>query len=273
MKLGTLIVIPFGWTGLYLLVALGLYGHPGGNETLRLVESPLSNIMMLTGCFLAILKFEPGDYLRRAWLLFAVTPFLFLFFDLGQFLRQWMSTWSFEIEVSQGVLAIVANFSSIAGVYMFASAWKVAELSLPGSDWLRWFTCLMATVLALMIVGPGIVTSIQNVFMGEKLGMSLMGIGSSFGDIVSLALLAPLVLTAVMLRGGILSWPWIFVTSSTVCWLAFDFAVTLATPMGFDPRTVDVFYGVTQCLASGFAFSAGMAQRFVAIKILKESKL
>lgn len=269
MKFRTLIIIPVGWMLLYLTLSLIFYHQPGATKLLQILQSPISEMLWLTGCLAAALKFEKGEYLRRAWLFFGACPFLFLWYELGPLVTYFAPSIGYEVEIAQGSLAVLANILAVIGTVMFARAWLVAGLELPGSKQIRFVIRIAAFSIAIAAAGPGAYHAFRSALAGQDMAMSLLGVGSAFGDIVSLGMIAPLLLTALALRGGLLSWPWIFFTASLGGWLFYDFSITIAPTMNFAPQTLDILFGATQNISSGLDFSAGMAQCLVVDSILQ----
>ena len=76
-------------------------------------------------------------------------------------------------------------------------------------------------------------------------------------------MLAPILLTAVALRGGLLMWPWGLVTASLAAWLCYDATIGLGPHLGLAADTQAVIANSFRMLATFLNLSAGLAQRFV----------
>jgi hypothetical protein len=89
------------------------------------------------------------------------------------------------------------------------------------------------------------------------------GVFSALGDMVSLWLIAPLLLTALALRGGLFGWPFALLTASYVAWLGYDALGVVGAELGLGPagaRTASELFRALGCL---YGLSAGLAQRAV----------
>jgi hypothetical protein len=214
------------------------------------------------GCLAAALIFENGDYLRRAWLLEMSCFGLIFVGDLtlttGIFSnRPWTA-------LANGVLTLTANAGAMGGTYLLARAARVAGIEMPGSDATRRGVQALALAVALLAAGPAAVISAREVIGGNQSG--LMYFASCMGDIFCFSLIAPLLLTTVAMRGGLLAWPWGFMTASGLAWLAFDAIQTLAPiVLGIPVEDARPVLEVARCLACTCAFCAGLAQRWIII--------
>jgi hypothetical protein len=92
---------------------------------------------------------------------------------------------------------------------------------------------------------------------------ALVGAVSSAGDIFSLALIVPVLLTTLALRGGLLSWPWGLMTASQFGWLFYDATGTIRLFVQMEPATATMISEIFRALACVYCFSAGIAQRTV----------
>jgi hypothetical protein len=216
-------------------------------------------VLGIVGCVAAALAFEPGEYLRRSWLLQG-SCFVFL---IGRdvVFGLWIArdngpAWS---EYMQGAFVLFANLGTVAGVWMLSRAWHIAGIALPGSPFRREILRWTAVVVGLAIAGPQLAYDASRLAHGRI--RSLVPIFSGVGDLFSLALVVPVLLTAVALRGGLLVWPWGLLTASMFGWLFYDGATVLGSFVDLDDKTTLVVTEVFRCLACTFCFSAGLAQR------------
>lgn len=214
------------------------------------------------GCLAAALIFEGGDYLRRAWLLEMSCYGLIFVGDLT------LTTGIFSNKpwtaLANGVLTLAANAGAIGGTFLLARAARVAGIEMPGSNATRRGVQALALAVALLAAGPAAVISARQVIGGEQAG--LMSFASCLGDIFCFALIAPLLMTTVAMRGGLLAWPWGFMTASGLAWLTFDAVQTLSPIVfGIPAENARPILEVARCLACTCAFSAGLAQRWIII--------
>ena len=258
MRLRSLAIFPLLYAAAFAAVAFWL---DGGDSLGPFVTGQriLVRILAVVGCFAAVSVFQRGDHLRRAWLFLAWGTIAILLRDVLRLLPAFDPASSAPAaEVFVRGLFIFSNLGLLAGIWLLARAWKMAAISLPGGRLGVFIVALLTAVLALLVAGPAALTSAKELWQGDL--NALIEVVSPVVDIVTLCLIAPLLLTAISLRGGSFSWPWGLITASQLSWLLYDGAVTLApvlVPAGFPLG--DVFRG----LAENFLFGAGLAQLWV----------
>jgi hypothetical protein len=247
LKYRLLLAVPFVALAAFL-VALAL-----GADRAHLfrVEVELAKSAALFGCAAAALRFGRGDYLRAAWLLLGQCYLLILvndvFFRAGMGVagdRPWAPTVS-------GAVVLVANAGQLVGTVMIARVWRVAGFELAGSPAVRRGVVIAAIAIALVAAGDLVFTSGRAVVHGDR--VALVDLFSSVADIVSFALIAPFLLTAIAFRGGSLGWTWALLTASLFGWLLFDATLSF----GAGPTLSEAM----RLLACTFGMSAGLAQR------------
>ena len=81
------------------------------------------------------------------------------------------------------------------------------------------------------------------------------------GDTICLALVAPVMQTALAMRGGVLRWPWGLLTSSGIAWIVFDAASGVVEALHVSGAHDLVVTEAFRALACGFVLAAGLAQR------------
>jgi hypothetical protein len=223
------------------------------------------NVLVLlaatVGCMLATASFDQGDYLWRAWALNTLSNGvlvvdLLLFGPTSHFATRNLSHGSGLVSA---LLSTIANISAVAMVVLVGRAWSVAGLDLQVSTTKRWAAFAASIVVALLIAGPGAWNDLQGALVGQ--GDALSGLISDLGDIATLAVLAPLVLTALALRGGSLAWPWALLAVSTLGWLLFDGIGTLAPLLHAPGPQLRPLEDAFRALASLATLSAGLLQR------------
>jgi hypothetical protein len=262
MKLRALVVVPFVAVSL-LLLALAI-ADPEHHRTIVRVEIETVKLFALVGCVTAALTFDRGEYLRRAWLLSGSCYFFLLVRDFG--LGRW-TPWAphgpigpVPVQWLESALVLAANAGAVAGTFMLARAWRVAGLEPTISATRRRVLFIGALLLALLTVGSNSISDARALARGDL--DALVILASDAGDVVCLVLIAPVLLTAIALRGGALWWPWGLLTASMMSWLFYDALTSLSHVVAAASR-VRVAAEVFRSLACMFAFSAGMAQRIV----------
>jgi hypothetical protein len=223
------------------------------------VEIELAKTAALVGCAAAALRFSNGDYLRTAWLLLGQCYLLILCNDV--FFRAGMGVvadrpWA---PMAGGIVIFVANAGQLVGTVMIARVWRVAGFELAGSPLVRRAVQIAAIAIAVVAAGWLGVTSAREVAHGQT--ASLVDLFSSVADIVSFALIAPFLLTAIAFRGGSLGWTWAMLTASSLGWLLFDAALSFGPWLSSNADGVLRAQESARLLACSFGLSAGLAQR------------
>jgi hypothetical protein len=218
----------------------------------------------LFGCLVACFSFTPREHLFRGWGLLATTYALLvirdsvlhrgLFFDIDAPGARWVEM----------VVVILANVAGVLGSWTMASAWSIGGVELPGSRTQRLLVRLAAVVMSVSITLPSLMVQTPQLFDGTPLPFPIMAVAGALGDALSLSMLAPVLLTALALRGSIVAWSWGLLATSMFGWLCYDATyslVSLIAGRGQELRTVGEAF---RALAAVAAASAGIAQRLVA---------
>jgi hypothetical protein len=241
------------------LIMLGIEVARTRQIALR-VEIETVKVLGLTGCIIAALSFDRGEHLRRAWLLNGSCYGFILLRDL--LFSVWLVRDSGEpTRYLEAVIILVANAGAVVGMWMLSRTWKVAGIDLPWSPARREVVRWVGIVVGLAIAGPALVFSILAAMKGEV--RAIVSAVSSAGDIFSLALIAPVLLTTLALRGGLLSWPWGLMTASQFGWLFYDATATMRLFVHLEPTTVTMWSEIFRAYACTYCFAAGIAQRAV----------
>jgi hypothetical protein len=259
-KFQRLAVLPIAWAAVFLALDAAFYGGPAYGTFVR-TEVEAAKALTLIGSWAAALAFEKGAYQRRAWFFIGGCMALLLCRDLVTLTPVFRGLGAHGVNVVAGILVLSANVSQVIGTWMLARTWKVAELELPGSRAAQLATVGVVGVLAAVFAGPSVVLSGNAVLAGDLTRAS--GVASGLGDMISLWLIAPLLLTALALRGGLFGWPFSLLTASYVAWLGYDALAILGPVMGLGPHASRTGAELFRALGCLFGFSAGMAQRAV----------
>ncbi len=256
MRYRALAALPIACVVLFAL-ALVIAGE-GARPLVVRAGNESSKVLALLGCLAAALAFEPGEYLRRAWLLAATCLGLLLTRDALLLIDAGSGAGISSVRVG---LSFFANLAAVIGTLMIARAWRVAGMDLPGSRGARRVSLAIAFGVAVALAGPSAYVNLGTSLGGDPRGM--VGLASDVGDILSTTLLAPVLLTAIAVRGGLLRWPWGLLTASLFAWLLYDtFVTVLGEVPGHGPSFKLVGEGF-RVLACTLQCSAGLAQRFV----------
>ena len=225
--------------------------------SLHTAEVALVDAGAAAGCVVAATAFEWRDHLARAWTTQGAVYLLLLIRCV--LLAAGSLTGSEGAVVADGVLTSVANIGGILAAWMLANTGNLAGLHEVIPPMRRRLTWIMSLVVAWVASGPGLVTSAQHLAHGNA--ASLVSVASRAGDIVGFVLIAPLLLTTLALRRGLLVWPWALLTASALCWLGADFAN--AGFLHLPNNQVGPFFNMFRYPACLFVLAAGIAQRWV----------
>lgn len=255
VRLWHLAIFPVVWSAVYVLLVVVL--PTSGPPVLFRAGQECVKVLGLSGCLLAASSFEKGDYLRGAWLYNALC-FSFLLLRDCTLLPGIDEVPS--IDVVRPVLSSIANFFCVLSAWRFGRAWSVAELPDTGRN--RFRTYITMGVLALFIAAGSLVFHVRDALAGNR--ASWMFITSGVGDIVSLCMIAPVLPTAIALRGGSLAWPWTLMAMGFLGWLGYDCADAIMSLMTVDPVLKRTLLEVCRTYGCLYVLTSGIAQRRVA---------
>jgi hypothetical protein len=259
MNFKRLAILPLLAGLLPVMITLGLELARSRQIALR-VEIETMKMLGLVGSIIAARSFERGQHLRRAWLLNGSTYGFLLLRDL--LFGVWLIRDSGEpSQYLEAAIILVANAGAVTGMWMLSRTWKIAGIDLPWSPMRQAIVHGIGVVVGLAIAGPTLWVSLEATMRGET--KAIVTAVSSLGDIFSLALIVPVLLTTLALRGGLLSWPWGLMTASQFGWLLYDATITLNTFIHMEPATTRMWTEVFRAIACSYCFAAGLAQRAV----------
>ncbi|EYF00153.1 hypothetical protein [Chondromyces apiculatus] len=238
---------------------------PAGRDALTTGASYGVKLFGAAGALAAALAFERGDYLRRAWGLQALYMLLLARDAVLRGIPAGSPVLGVQVELVDGVVVIVANVAGVAAAWMMARAWAEAGFEMPAPRWQKLLVGGVALGVAVGCMGAPLVHDIQALAGGDL--SRIKSVVSTVADMASTSLIAPVLLTVLAMRGGILVWPWGMFAASMVCWLVFDagsLVIDVAALRASGSWTLVAWEG-SRVLACGFAGAAGLAQR-VAIR-------
>jgi hypothetical protein len=169
-----------------------------------------------------------------------------------------------HLTVLQGTIVVVANASSVVGAWLLARAWTVSGLEeAPAGP--RWALRGAGVAVSLAATGWPLWVDASKMFAGDL--AAIPWVGSDLGDTLSFALVAPVLQTAIALRGGALLWPWALLTGGGFCWILYDagWGFSEVLHVDGDPR-VRIAIEAMRALACTFIAAAGTAQRAVVLR-------
>jgi hypothetical protein len=240
------------------LLRLSLFGAASLNSAAaHSTEVAVAEAAATLGCFVAATSFEWRDHLARAWALQGFMYVLLVVRCAG--LAFGVITGSPSAVLADGVLTSFANIGGIFSTWMLARTGHIAGIHEVISPNLRRGAWVVALLVAVTASGPGLLIAARNLANGNE--GALVSVASRTGDIFSFVLIAPLLLTTLALRQGLLVWPWALLTASALCWLGADF--TNAAFLHLPNDQVGPLFDLFRFPACLFVLAAGIAQRWV----------
>jgi hypothetical protein len=262
MKLCLLLVFSVLLTIGYLLMEL-FFGKDPWFAFFSGYFTTVGDALACLGYAVAAFKFKAGEHLRRAWLFLALTFFLFVCLRfLDRFLFELLfGLTAGEIDVALGSSCVLANIFLAIGFWKLARVMHMTGLGFGVSKRKQRLVLAVGILLGVTFGGSSVVTGVIDVVFGDF--YSLNWVASGLADAFCLCLIAPLFLTALAMRGGLLAWPWGLLTVSVLGWLLVDASQAYALVVDLDPITLRCVKITARTMACAFGFSAGMAQRLV----------
>jgi hypothetical protein len=249
MTLRLLVVLPLA------LAAVIAVGAPGLGDPTELGALYLSHVaakaLACAGCLIAARAFERGSRLRTAWSLYAGGYALIAVKSVPALAA--------GAPLLAPLATAVANVLNPAATFLLVRAWDRSGLAPAIGARRRRILVALAFAVAVAIASPGIVPLSRGLAgHPERLLLAL----SALGDVAQFTLLAPLLLIALALRGGVLAWPWGLLAGSVTAWLAYDL-LTAVAPSLWAPHVARAIPDALRIAASLLIGAAGVAQWLV----------
>ncbi len=259
MKNRTLVALPV-LVGVAFLAAQAFVPPGPARSHFFLAEITFVKLLALAGCLAAASRYRLGEYIGAAWLLIGADYALLVAKDLmfGKLVHLPGVTPEAATTL-RAIFVVGANGTSIVGSMMLARVWRVAGIALPGSRRSRVLVGVGAAAIGLGIVAWTSAHDLVAMRGGDR--DAVVSIASSLGDAVSFIVIAPLLLTALAMRGGALFWPWAFITASNVGWLLYDLSWGLQRQWPLAEVKLRTLAELWRAVACALALSAGLAQR------------
>jgi hypothetical protein len=227
------------------------------------LENETGKVLGLMGALVAALAFERGDYLWRAWAYGAASMLLLLVNDAFRASAFAASLPPHDAAWIAGTISVVANAASVVSTFMLARTWDVAGMGGDAAGRSHRRAMFAGTALvSLLITGWPLAQDAAMAFHGNP--EALVSVSSDLGDTLSLALLAPVMLTAIAMRGGALLWPWALLTACGVSWIGYDVLVGAVEILHLQQARWLIGIEALRALANVAYFSSAVAQRLVA---------
>lgn len=221
-----------------------------------------SKIIALFGCLVGALSFQRHQHLFRGWGLLGAMYAMLVTRDAVIYRNLVVDAFSHAGRWIELAVVVPANALGVLGCWMMARAWYVGGIELPGTRATRTLVSAAAAAMAVSITLPAIWVHLPLATSGDPTG--IMGVSNAIGDAVAISLIAPVMLTALALRGAAIAWPWALLTASSFGWLCYDavFAISSVLHQGGGDgfRALGESFHALACVGAGMA---GIAQHLV----------
>jgi hypothetical protein len=209
-------------------------------------------VLIATGGSIAAARgFERGDLLFTTW---AVLASGYVLLTVRYVLRLLVTAHVMEMPVMfDRVILIVHNLLVPVALWLFVRSWRKTGLAGPMSRAASVGSTLAGFAVALAIGAFPLIHGLHNTDPALLV--------STLGDMISIALIVPLLMPALGMRGGLLMYTWLYLASAQVVWLIYDIWA-VARPRNIVPSAwglaIDQALRVVALL---YIYSAAAAQR------------
>lgn len=245
-----LAVIPFV---VALVTAGGMFLEPDSGAMYHRVVLIGAAFATAVSAFLTMVKFAREDRLYACWLLIGAGYSLA---GLRYILRVvTLLTGTTFPQPMLDVMLILQNVAIAGALWLFVRAWRATGLAAPGSRSAQVVSTIAGIAIAIVVGGFPLLRGIANA------NADLVLLVSTLGDMVGLALIVPLMMSALAMRGGLLMYTWVFLAASEVAWLCYDIWYSIRPELTLPLPTGRGIEEAIRIVAVLFAFAATVAQR------------
>jgi hypothetical protein len=152
-------------------------------------------------------------------------------------------------------LLILQNVLIAVALLLFVLAWRATGLATPGSRSAQFASIMLGIAVAVLVGGYPLMRGIATA------QTDLVLLVSTLGDMVGIALMVPLLMPALALRGGLLMHTWAYLAATEGAWLLYDIWYATKESFGLATGTARGIEEGIRVIAILFALSAAVAQR------------
>jgi hypothetical protein len=230
-----------------------LFHDPNALIYFRTVLMTAALLTAING-FITARQFAPGDHLFASWLLlgagYAVAALRY-----GLRIQVLVTGHGITSRPVLDTMLILQNLCVAVCLFLFVRSWNATGLATPGSRASQITWTIIGIVVAIAVGGYPLVQGF-NTLRDETVLLV-----STLGDMVGIALIVPLAMPALALRGGALMPVWASIAASEFFWLLYDIWLALKPALIIQPtgqRGVEEMFRVAAIL---LACVAAVAQR------------
>jgi len=200
--------------------------------------------------FITTSRFAPGDKLFASWLFVGIGYSLSTLRYSLRLIAMMRGSGDLLPRAALDALLIAQNVAIALALLMFVRAWWTTGLAARASR--GWIVAGIA--IAVLVGGLPLIEGFQT------RGADSVLLISTLGDVVGIALIVPLTMSALALRGGLLMHTWLYLALCEFFWLLYDvwLAVREDVVSARAGISIEQMIRVTAIL---FAFIASVAQR------------
>jgi hypothetical protein len=245
-----LAVIPFVFG---IITALGMFLDPNSGVMYHRIVLIAAALLTAGSAFLTMTRFTREDRLYACWLLVGAGYSLA---GIRYVLR--VITLASGAAFNQSMLnamLILQNLAIAIALWLFVRAWRTTGLAAPGSRSAQVLSIAAGVAVALFVGGFPLARGIATA------NADLVLLVSTLGDMVGIALIVPLTMSALALRGGLLMHTWVYLAASEAAWLVYDIWYSVRASLSLQLTVGRGIEEGIRIVAVLFAFAATVAQR------------
>ena len=244
----------------YIPLLFGLLSLAGLLYTPELASVWMRSLLVaacfLTGisAFMTTARFSAGDRLFVCWLMIGAA---YVVSGVRHGVRLLGTTVMPSLalpDLAANAMIIAQNALIALSLLLFVLAWRATGLAMPGSRFAQLGSIVAGVAVAIVVGGYPLLKGLQASATNPALVIS------TIGDMIGIALIVPLALPALAMRGGLLMHTWMYLAASEVAWLLYDIWWALQ-PMMEGGRSGSALLEAIRVVAITFAFAASVAQR------------
>jgi hypothetical protein len=203
------------------------------------------------------------EHIGRAWTLFSLE---FLCLLVNYVLRQTAP----DAGVALNATLVAANLAQIAAYWLMARVLTTAGIAHLISRGTRVALTIAALAVAILLCHVALLAQWEAIRSGHLQPGSLISV---LADVITFTLVAPLAMSALTLRGGQLSWIFLFLTISVFGWMINTGAPSIATVLGGGPDALRAVRLAGVVIASLFNAAAAAAQSLATIRAMRGARI
>lgn len=202
------------------------------------------------------------EHIGRAWMLFSLE---FLCLLVNYVLRQTGP----DAGIALNATLVAANLAQIAAYWLMARVLATAGIAQLISRGTRASLTIAALAVAVLLCHVSLLAQWDAIRSGHLQPGSLISV---LADVITFTLVAPLAMSALTLRGGQLSWIFVFLTISVFGWMINTGAPSIAIVLGGGTEALRAIRLAGVVIASLFNAAAAGAQSLATIRAMKGAR-